>query len=62
MSCKADRLSELVYSIVVFVKLYKDSVEETIKTNVTIGGQEWSNVNQSEVSSSVVQEGKAGLS
>lgn len=40
------------------LKLYKDSVEETIKENVAIGGQEWESVNQSEVSnSSVAQEG-----
>ena len=41
-----------------FVKLYKNSVEETIQANVTIGGQEWNNVTQPEdSSSSVVQEG-----
>jgi len=45
----------------IFVKLYKESVEETIKANVAIGGQEWDNVTQAEATSSSVcltQEGK----
>lgn len=46
--------------IFVILKLYHQSVEETIKENVTIGGQEWSNVSpQVEVTSnSIIQEGK----
>ena len=40
------------------IKLYKESVEETIKENVTIGGQAWDNVGESEASSSsLLQEG-----
>ena len=41
------------------IKLYKESVEETIKENVNIGGQAWDNVgDQSEASSSsLLQEG-----
>ena len=39
------------------IKLYKESVEETIKENVTIGGQAWDNVGESEASSSSLQEG-----
>lgn len=43
----------------ILVKLYKESVEETVQANVVIGGQDWNNVSQSEDSSiSVVQEGK----
>lgn len=43
----------------IFVKLYKESVEETIKANVAIGGQEWDNVTQAEATSvSLTQEGK----
>ncbi|RMX39855.1 hypothetical protein pdam_00013468 [Pocillopora damicornis] len=34
------------------LELYKESVEETIKENVTIGGQAWDNVGESEASSS----------
>ena len=41
------------------MKLYKESVEETVQANVVIGGQDWNNVSQSEDSSiSVVREGK----
>ena len=40
------------------IKLYKESVEETIKENVTIGGQAWDNVGELEASSSsLLQEG-----
>lgn len=40
------------------MKLYKDSVEEKIKENVAIGGQEWDSPSRAEVSSSsAVQEG-----
>lgn len=43
----------------ILVKLYKESVEETVQANVVIGGQDWNNVSQSEDSSiSVVREGK----
>jgi len=44
------------------VKLYKDSVEDTIKENIAIGGQEWDSPSRAEVSSSsAVQEGKLHL-
>jgi len=40
------------------VKLYKDSVEDKIKENIAIGGQEWDSPIRAEVSSSsAVQEG-----
>ena len=40
------------------VKLYKDSVEDKIKENVAVGGQEWDSPSRAEVSSSsAVQEG-----
>lgn len=44
----------------VISKLYRHSVEDTIKENVTVGGQEWDNISpQFEVTSnSVIQEGK----
>ena len=44
------------------VKLYKDSVEDKIKENVAIGGQEWDSVTRAEVSSnSAVEEGTCKL-
>lgn len=44
------------------VKLYKESVEDRIKENITIGGQEWDSPSKAEVSSSsAVQEGKCKL-
>ena len=49
----------VLLSCLCLLKLYKDSVEETIKENVAIDGQEWDSVSQAEVSSScAVQEGK----
>ena len=43
----------------IIVKLYKESVEETVEANVVIEGQDWNSVSQSEDSSiSVVREGK----
>lgn len=51
------------FTCVCLIKLYKDSVEETIKENVTIGGQEWDSVSRAEVSSSsTVQEGTCNIS
>lgn len=40
------------------MKLYKDSVEDKIKENVAIGGQEWDSVTRAEFSSNpAVQKG-----
>lgn len=44
------------------MKLYKDSVEDKIKENVAIGGQEWDSVTRAEFSSNpAVQEGTCKL-
>ena len=44
------------------MKLYKDSVEDKIKENVAIGGQEWDSVTRAEFSSDpAVQEGTCKL-
>lgn len=44
------------------MKLYKDSVEDRIKENVAIGGQEWDSVTRAEFSSNpAVQEGTCKL-
>ena len=42
----------------VISKLYHHSVEDTIKENVTVGGQEWDNISPQVTSNSVIQEGK----
>ena len=50
--CSSDR-----FICLCLIKLYKESVEETIKENVSIGEQQWDSVSQAEVSSgSEVQE------
>ena len=59
MYCTVLYCSSNQFTCLCLVKLYKDSVEETIKENVTIGGQDWESVNQADASrSSAVQEGK----
>lgn len=53
--CSSDR-----FICLCLIKLYKDSVEETVKENISIGGQQWDSVSQAEVSSgSEVHEGNA---
>ena len=53
LNLNSDRIS-----LSCLVKLYKDSVEDKIKENIAIGGQEWDSVTRAEVSSnSAVQEG-----
>ena len=42
----------------VFLKLYQHSVEDTIKSNITIGGQEWNDAIPEVSSNSVIREGK----